>query len=295
MKRKLYKPIRSYFLPHSTHWPILGSIALFCLVTGIINILHSNVIGHYLLFAGACLLVFMLFGWFGTVITESLEGMHSKQMDRTYRWGMLWFIVSEVAFFGIFFGALFYIRTFAVPQLGGELHYPETHQLLWPAFQATWPLLNNPNPTLFPGPAHYIPAWGIPALNTFILLSSAVAITWAHWGLKKNRRRQLLIGVITTILLGLIFISIQAHEYLLAYLDYHLTLNSGIYGSTFFMLTGFHAFHVTVGLIMLTVILVRCLKGHFIPEHHFAFEAVSWYWHFVDVVWLFLFIFVYWL
>ncbi len=138
-------------------------------------------------------------------------------------------------------------------------------------------------------------AWGIPAINTFLLLSSAVAVTIAHWGLQRQRRWQLIGGLILTIVLGLSFLFFQAHEYLLAYLDYHLTLKSGIYGTTVFVLTGFHGLHVTIGLIMLTAILGRCFKGHFGPEHQIGFEAGSWYWHFVDVIWLFLIVLVYWL
>ena len=292
---KSFHQTRRYFIAQPSSWPIIGSCSLFLVLIGIINIIHANWIGHYLLTLGLVFFIYMLHGWFSTVINESMHGQHSKQMDRTYRWGMGWFIASEVAFFGIFFGALFYARLFAIPMLGGSGTHTETHTLLWPQFKAAWPLLNNPNPTQFPAPTHVIPAWGIPAVNTFLLLSSAAAITWAAWGLQKNRRWQLNLGTLVTILLGVAFLCIQAFEYHEAYTDLHLTLASGIYGTTFFMLTGFHAVHVTVGLTMLIVILIRCLKGHFQPEHHFAFEAVSWYWHFVDVIWLFLFIFVYWL
>lgn len=290
-----YHPSKRYFLPSPSHWPIMGSFGLFFLVIGIVNLIHNNFLGHYLFFTGALLLVYMMYGWFSAVIDESLHGLHSVQMDRTYRWGMAWFIISEIAFFGIFFGALFYVRLFVVPQLGGEHGFLETHTLLWPQFKAAWPLLINPNPSLYPGPKEIISALGLPALNTFVLLSSALTVTWAHWGLKKNRQWQLISGMSVTILLGILFLCVQAYEYQEAYMHFGLTLFSGIYGSTFFMLTGFHAAHVTIGLLMLLVILVRCLKGHFQPEHHFAFEAASWYWHFVDVVWLFLFVFVYWL
>ena len=295
MKAKKTRQTKHYFLPAPSHWPLIGSLGLFCTVTGVINIIHDNFYGHYLFFAGALLLGFMMFGWFGTVIQESKDGLHSQQMDKTYRWAMIWFIISEVAFFGIFFGALFYTRNFAVPALGGLIASKETHALLWPHFLATWPLLSNPSPSLFPGPKEVIPAFGIPALNTLLLMSSAVMVTWAHWNLINNKRKKVKIGLILTIVLGVCFLCMQAYEYTEAYTKFHLTLSSGIYGSTFFMLTGFHAAHVTIGLTMLTVILVRVLKGDFKPEHHFAFEGVSWYWHFVDVIWLFLFIFVYWL
>lgn len=286
---------QKYFLPQPSKWPLIGSFGLFFLALSLVYFVHHSLMAPYLLFIGALLMAFTLCGWFMTVIDESEQGLHNLQMDRTYRWGMAWFIVSEIAFFAVFFGVLFYMRTFAVPILGGLLPSHETHQLLWPQFKAIWPLLTNPNPTVFPGPKEVIPALGIPALNTLILLSSALTVTVAHWGLKKNNRVILNCFLITTIIFGILFLSLQAYEYHESYTQLKLTLASGIYGTTFFMLTGFHAAHVTVGLMMLIVILIRCMKGHFIPTHHFAFEAVSWYWHFVDVVWLFLFIFVYWL
>lgn len=302
---KKYNPVKYYFIADPSFWPIVGSCGMFCTVFGLVQILHGGALGPYIMGAGLIILLVTMFGWFGRVINESLNGLHSPQMDRTYRWGMLWFIVSEIALFTVFFIALFYTRLFTIPELGGapfnfatalDLYKGgATHHYLWPNFKAVWPLLVTPNPTLFKGPEGVMYTWGIPALNTLILLSSAVTVTWAHWGFKKGNRKQIIIGLILTILLGSIFEGFQAHEYIMAYTELGLTLKSGIYGSTFFTLTGLHAMHVSIGVIMLTVILVRCLKGHFLPEHHFAFEAVSWYWHFVDVVWLFLFVFVYWL
>lgn len=290
--KKESQTVDYYYIAKPSYWPILGASSLFLILAGIINLIHTNWFGHYFLLCGLLLFIYTLHGWFGTVIEESRLGLHSAQMDRSYRWGMVWFIASEVAFFGAFFGALFYARFAAVPVLGG---HTATHAVLWPHFQDIWPLLKNPNPQQFHDPSEVITTWGIPALNTFILLSSALAVTFAHWGLRKNNRTQLNLGLIVTILLGSTFLCMQAFEYHEAYKDLHLTLASGIYGTTFFMLTGFHAAHVTAGLTMLVVILIRCLKGHFNPQHHFAFEAVSWYWHFVDVIWLFLFILVYWL
>lgn len=302
---KKYNPIKQYFIAEPSFWPIVGSVGLFCTVFGLVQVLHEGAIGPYMMTAGLAILLTTMFGWFGRVIHESLSGLHSAQMDKTYRWGMLWFIVSEIALFFVFFMALFYTRLFTIPEMGGApfdfakalmlTKGGTTHQYLWPHFQAIWPLLTNPNPQIFKGPQDVIHTWGIPALNTLILLSSAVTVTWAHWGFKKGNRKQIITGLVITILLGAIFEGFQAHEYHFAYTELGLTLSSGIYGTTFFTLTGLHAMHVSIGVIMLTVILIRCLKGHFLPEHHFAFEAVSWYWHFVDVVWLFLFVFVYWL
>jgi cytochrome c oxidase subunit III len=210
--------------------------------------------------------------------------MYNKQVDKSFRIAMSWFIFSEVMFFAIFFGALFYARIFSVPWLSSG----DTQAMLWPQFTAAWPSF---------GPAgkavETVGAWGVPAINTLILLTSGATVTWAHWGMIKNNRKQLVLGLAMTVALGIAFIVLQAYEYHHAYTELGLTLGSGIYGATFFMLTGFHGFHVTMGTIMLIVIMLRSMKGHFKPDHHFAFEGVAWYWHFVDVVWLLLFVFVY--
>ena len=283
-----------YYIPEPSHWPLVGSIGLFTTMVGAATWIHADWFGPYLFLAGTLTIVFMLFGWFGAVIRENQRGVYNQQVDRTFRWAMGWFIFTEVCFFSVFFGALFYARLWGVPMLGGEVH-PMSHILLWPNFSASWPLLKNPGNEIFIGANSNMEAWGIPAINTLILLTSGVTITWAHWGLKINHQRQLVIGLVLTVLLGIAFISMQAFEYHEAYTHLNLTLNSGIYGTTFFMLTGFHGLHVTIGTLMLIVITVRSMKGHFNPHNHFAFEGVAWYWHFVDVVWLFLFIFVYWL
>jgi len=281
-----------YYVPHGSHWPIVGSVGLFTMLGGFAAFLNGA--SSIPMFIGLAIIIYMLFGWFGTVIKESQSGMYNEQVDKSFRWGMSWFIFSEVMFFAAFFGALYYAREFSVPWLGGEGAKGNAN-LLWESFNATWPLLQMPDMAKFDVPTAVIDAWHIPALNTLILLTSGVTVTWAHWGLKKNNRKQLISGLFVTVLLGAVFVGFQAYEYIHAYNDLNLKLSSGIYGSTFFMLTGFHGLHVTIGAIMLTVMLVRSIKGHFTAEHHFAFEATSWYWHFVDVVWLGLFIFVYWL
>lgn len=283
-----------YYIPHDAHWPIVGSIGLFITLIGAANWIHIKWYGPYMFFTGALILVIMMFGWFHQVIKENETGVYNDQVDLSFRWGMGWFIFSEVCFFGAFFGALFYTRLWSVPHLGGEV-YPITHILLWPNFIANWPLLHNPDNSIFIGANEIQSPWGIPAINTLILLTSGATITWAHWALKYNKRKQLIIGMAVTILLGVLFLMLQAYEYHEAYTEMNLTLESGIYGSTFFMLTGFHGAHVTIGTIILIVVLLRCCAGHFTPDNHFAFEAAAWYWHFVDVVWLFLFVFVYWL
>ena len=275
-----------YYLPQPSHWPIVGSGALFGLALGGVLMIHSIAGGGWVFLAGAALLVWMLFGWFGTVIRENERGLFNLRVDASFRWGMSWFIFSEVMFFAAFFGALFYTRTISVPDLASV-----DQQLLWPGYAGGWP-------TAGPGikePFTPMAAWGIPAINTLLLLSSGATVTWAHWGLKRGNRGQLILGLILTVALGLSFITLQAYEYSHAYSELGLTLGAGVYGATFFMLTGFHGLHVTIGAIMLAVMLARSLAGHFTPERHFAFEAASWYWHFVDVVWLGLFVFVYWL
>ncbi|MGD2056757.1 MAG: cytochrome c oxidase subunit 3 [Gammaproteobacteria bacterium] len=279
-----------YYLPQPSHWPIVGSIGLVTFLAGFAHLIHGG--SSLFMLAGAAILVFMLFGWFGTVIRESQGGRYNDQVDMSFRWGMGWFIFSEVMFFAAFFGALYYARMYSVPWLGGDGNNAMTNELLWPGFEAMWPT-NGPGDV--GGQFTPMAAWGIPAINTLILLSSGVTVTWAHWGLKMNKRGQLILGLAATVVLGFLFLALQVHEYGEAYTHLNLTLKSGIYGTTFFMLTGFHGLHVTLGATMLLVILLRSLKGHFTPEHHFAFEAVAWYWHFVDVVWLGLFVFVYWL
>jgi cytochrome c oxidase subunit 3 len=279
-----------YYVPHGTHWPILGSFALFFLLGGAAAALNEWSFGKISMFIGVGFLLFMLFGWFGTVIGESVRGLYNKQVDTSFRMGMIWFIFSEVMFFAAFFGALYYARTLSVPWLGGVGDGALTNDNVWPGYVATWPT-NGPGNV--GGAFQTIPAWGIPLLNTLLLLSSGVTITIAHHALRAGQRGKLLFWLAATVVLGAVFLYFQAAEYIHAYHELGLTLASGVYGSTFFMLTGFHGMHVTLGAIMLTVIWFRCAKGHFDRDHHFGFEAVAWYWHFVDVVWLGLFLFVY--
>lgn len=280
-----------YYVPEGTYWPILGSIGLITLVVGFIHILNGGS-GTVLMLAGTAVMIVMLFGWFGEVIRENESSTYHAWEDKSFRLGMVWFIFSEVMFFAAFFGALFYARVLSVPWLGGGGEEADTHALLWNSFQAMWP---TNGPADVGGKFEPMNTWGLPALNTVILLSSAGTVTWAHHALKRGNRRNLITGLAITVFLGFLFVGLQAMEYYHAYHELNLTLGSGIYGSTFFMLTGFHGLHVTLGAIMLTVILLRCVKGHFTPDNHFAFEAAAWYWHFVDVVWLGLFVFVYWL
>ena len=279
-----------YYVPHGSHWPIVGSVGLFATVFGAASWMNEHAWGEFVMFGGIAILLVMLFGWFGSVIKESISGFYNKQVDTSFRMGMIWFIFSEVMFFAAFFGALFYARMLALPWLGGEGDGAMTNALLWSNFDAAWP---SNGPANIGGEFETIPAWGVPLLNTLLLLASGVTITIAHHALRAGNRKQLLIWLAATILLGAAFLYYQVQEYAEAYGHLNLTLGSGIYGSTFFMLTGFHGMHVTLGAIMLTVIWFRCAKGHFTRDNHFAFEAVAWYWHFVDVVWLGLFVFVY--
>ncbi len=276
----------AYYVPQPSHWPIVGSCALLMMAMGTVAWINAVAFGPWLLLAGFCVLLVMLFGWFGTVIGESQHKLYSKRVDLSFRWSMSWFIFSEVMFFAAFFGALFYIRNLSVPDLGSL-----GSKILWPDYSPAWPTegpyLNSPFTPMG--------AIGIPLINTLILLTSGVTLTIAHHALKEGNRGSLKLWLFLTILLGAIFLCFQAYEYHHAYTEYNLKLTSGVYGSTFFMLTGFHGLHVTIGAIMLTVMLFRVFKGHFDAEHHFGFEAAAWYWHFVDVVWLLLFVLVYWL
>lgn len=286
----------NYYLPKPTHWPIIGSTALICMTAGGANWLHGVSYGPYMLALGFCLLLTMLYGWFGTVINENRTGLlEGAQMDRSFRISMVWFIFSEVMFFGAFFSALFFARLITVPLISGHASEISTHIVLWPNFTNLWPISHNPNPLAFVAPHSVMPAWGLPAINTLILLTSGVTITIAHWAILKNQRIKMAVFQLLTVLLGISFLVCQVHEYIEAYTEKGLTMASGIYGTTFFLLTGFHGLHVTIGTIGLMVILYRMLKGDFTPKNHFAFEAVAWYWHFVDVVWLLLFVLVYWL
>ena len=292
-----------YYVPHASPWPIYGSVSLFILMFGAISTLN-----HWLpawsLLPGFLMLVLMFVFWFGTVIGENEHGMYNLAVDRSFRMGMMWFIFSEVMFFAAFFGALFYARELVVPWLAGDGTKVYNRLLLWKNYSGAWPsngpmALGPHNPlgmgAIKDGSFETVSAYGLPALNTAILLTSSVTVTIAHHALIAGKRNVLKIFLAATFLLGFLFVCLQAMEYHEAYTELGLQLGTGIYGSTFFMLTGFHGFHVTLGAIMLTVIWFRVMKGHFTPARHFGFEAVAWYWHFVDVVWLGLFVFVYWL
>lgn len=283
---------KDYFIPDPSPWPITAMLSILLMLAGTALAINHVSLGSLILVTGLCLLAFMFYGWFGQVIQESMSDRYNAQVDRSFRQGMFWFIASEVFFFLSFFGALWYIRNVSMLWLGGGGYLAETHAMLWSQFDAVWP---SAGPKDLGGGFTPMSAWGIPSLNTLILLTSGATVTWAHWGLKVHNNTQLVRGLAATIALGFLFVFLQAFEYYHAYHELNLTLGSGAYGSTFYMLTGFHGFHVTMGAVMLTAILVRARRGHFTPHNHFAFEAVAWYWHFVDVVWLGLFIFVYWL
>jgi len=284
----------AYYIPHKAVWPVMATAGLMIMLAGFANYLNGSSIGSGMMTVGFATFIVMLGLWFALQATESESGMYNHGVGISYRMGMMWFIFSEVMFFGAFFGALWYARNISVPHLGesGMLSGPgrSTHDVLWPAFEAVWPT-NGPGNV--GGDFEEMGAFGLPFLNTLILLTSGVTCTWAHHGLLAKNRDQLIKGLAATVGLGFLFVAFQATEYYEAYHEMGLTLGSGIYGSTFFMLTGFHGLHVCIGAIILSVVMFRAWKGHFKPENHFAFEAAAWYWHFVDVVWLGLFVFVY--
>ena len=281
-----------YYVPQGSHWPIVGTAGLLFLMVGVSVWLNGGTTGFWVMLAGFAIVIFMLVGWFGEVIGESESGRYNTQVGMSFRMGMFWFIFSEVMFFSAFFGALFYARNMAIPWLGGESNNFFTNLMLWEGFESTWP---TNGPGNIGGDYEPMGPFGLPLINTVLLLSSSVTLTIAHHALLNGQRSLVKLFLAATFILGFIFVFLQAEEYIEAYQHMNLTLGTGIYGSTFFMLTGFHGMHVTIGAIMLTIIWFRVLKGHFTPDKHFAFEAVAWYWHFVDVVWVALYVFVYWM
>ncbi|MEI6113449.1 MAG: cytochrome c oxidase subunit 3 [Burkholderiales bacterium] len=277
-----------YYVPESSPHPARASVSLLVTMLGAASWVNGIELGKWAVLVGVLSLITVLYFWFGDAISEEEAGLNSKRVDVSYRWSMSWFIFSEVMFFAAFFGALWYVRTVTTPWLGDLDH----RLLLWPNFVPTWPNL---------GPAGVVPAFQtmspfwLPTINTALLLSSGVTLTISHHALRENHRGKSEFWLFLTIVLGATFVVCQAFEYYHAYHELNLKFTSGAYGSLFFMLTGFHGFHVIMGATMLTVMLIRMLKGHFTANNHFGFEGAAWYWHFVDVVWLGLYIFVYWM
>ena len=277
-----------YFLPGPSQYPVLTAMGLLAMAFGAGLWFNGVPYAEWLLLAGLLWVLYVIYSWFGKAIGESEGGLHNQRVDTSYRWSMTWFIFSEVMFFASFFGALYYSRHFALPDLSA-LH----SKILWPDFAGTWPSTGPSG--LIPTVHEALGPWPIPTINTALLLSSGVTLTIAHHALRAAHRNVAIVWMVITIALGVLFLGMQAYEYHHAYTVEGIKLTSGIYGSTFFMLTGFHGFHVFLGATMLSVVLVRMIRGNFTAEHHFAFEGAAWYWHFVDVVWLLLYVLVYWL
>jgi|TARA_B100000780_G_scaffold66883_1_gene44115 cytochrome c oxidase subunit 3 len=245
-------------------WPLTTAFAVLSMALGGVMYMHTYSMGGFTLFFGFIALVTNMYVWFRDITREATyQGHHTEVVQVGIRYGMLMFIVSEIMFFFAFFWAFFHSSLAPSVEIG-----------------CCWP----------PAGIEVFSPWEIPLLNTVILLSSGVTVTWAHHAIVAGQREQVIMGLIATVGLGAIFTCFQAFEYA----ESSFTLSDGIYGSTFFLATGFHGFHVLVGTIMLLVMLVRQINYHFTQQHHFGFEAAAWYWHFVDVVWLFLFTVVYW-
>ncbi len=276
-----------YFVPGPSHFPLVGSIGMLFFGIGAAGWVNGASWGMYIWALGMLIFLTNLTYWFSSSISESEDGLYSKRIDASYRWSMSWFIFSEIMFFSAFFGALFFVRSFTTEWLGNL-----NNKLLWPEFTGQWP---NFGPSNLVESFSTMGPWPIPTINTLLLLTSGITLTWSHHALLKDNRKNAIIALFLTVALGTIFLGFQSYEYMHAYSELNLKLTSGIYGSLFYMLTGFHGFHVLIGTIMLSVVLFRLIKGHFSAKHHFAFEGAAWYWHFVDVVWLFLYIVVYWL
>jgi len=282
-----HKTTPYYFVPSPSRFPVIGSLGMLFFGIGAANWVNGTSWGMYVWALGMILFIANLFSWFGTSIHESEQGLYSKRIDVSYRWSMAWFIFSEIMFFAAFFGSLFYARIYATDWLSSL-----DSKLLWPEFNGQWP---NFGPSNLVEKFSTMGPWPIPTINTLLLLTSGMTLTWSHHALLENHRKQSITALSLTVALGVIFLGFQGYEYMHAYSELNLKLSSGIYGSIFYLLTGFHGFHVLIGTIMLSVVLARMIKGHFTPTNHFAFEGAAWYWHFVDVVWLFLYIVVYWL
>ncbi len=282
-----------YFIPSPSRFPAQVAFGMLLVIFGGSQWINSHDWGAWVLLLGLVIWLSVLFQWFSQAIHESESGLYSDRIDASFRWSMSWFIFSEVMFFGAFFGALYWARVHSVPMLGNF-----DHQLLWPDFKAVWPSVGaavTASPAGTVEPFSPIGPWPLPTVNTALLLTSGVTLTIAHHALIANHRRKAIVLMWITVLLGATFLVVQGYEYMHAYRDLNLKLSSGIFGSTFFMLTGFHGFHVFVGMLMLLFITLRLMKGHFTPKRHFGFEGAAWYWHFVDVVWLGLYFLVYWL
>ncbi len=282
-----------YYVPEPSPYPAFASLGLFFVILGASQWINDITWGKYSLILGMVIWLVILFKWFSAAVSESESGLYGRKIDLSFRWSMSWFIFSEVMFFGAFFSALWWARVHSVPALGN----PE-NALLWSDFKAIWPSVAagvNASPAGIIEPFQTMTPFWLPTINTALLLSSGVTITIAHHALIANQRSKTITFMWLTVLLGVVFLFVQGYEYFHAYNDLNLKLTSGVYGSTFYMLTGFHGFHVFLGMLMLLFITLRLQKGHFTADKHFGFEGAAWYWHFVDVVWLGLYILVYWL
>jgi cytochrome c oxidase subunit III len=282
-----------YFVPGPSRHPIMAAIGLFFVILGAGQWINGHDWGKWSLAFGMLFWWVVLYQWFRDAVTESEGGLYGRKIDLSYRWSMSWFIFSEVMFFGAFFTALWWMRVHSMPVLGSL-----DNALLWPDFKAVWPSMAagvTGSPANIVEPFQAMTPFWLPTINTALLLTSGVTLTIAHHALQHGERSKTIKWMWATVLLGIVFLFVQGYEYVHAYRDLNLKLNSGPYGSTFFMLTGFHGFHVLVGMLMLLFITLRLMKGHFTKERHFGFEGAAWYWHFVDVVWLGLYVLVYWL
>jgi cytochrome c oxidase subunit 3 len=271
----------------------MAAIGLFFVILGAAQWINGHDWGKWSLAFGLLFWWVVLYQWFRDAVTESEGGLYGRKIDLSFRWSMSWFIFSEVMFFGAFFTALWWMRVHSMPVLGSL-----DNALLWPDFKAVWPSMAagvTGSPANIVEPFQAMTPFWLPTINTALLLTSGVTLTIAHHALQHGERSKTIKWMWATVLLGIVFLFVQGYEYVHAYRDLNLKLNSGPYGSTFFMLTGFHGFHVLVGMLMLLFITLRLMKGHFTKERHFGFEGAAWYWHFVDVVWLGLYVLVYWL
>ena len=311
-----------YYVPEKSKLAVCATIGLILSIFGAASIMNDMTFGDpeestyswSIFLIGLFFFMATLFSWFKIAIQENIAGLNSAQLKKSYVLGMFWFIFSEVMFFFAFFGALFYVRALVGPWLAGDGDGGRMNGILWEGFEYAWPMMQTPQEavggateqlianngsftsaetSMAFADAHAWYAW-LPMWNTTVLLTSSLTCHFAHMNILKGDKSKFNLWLGITVGLGIFFLFLQFMEYYEAYELFGLTLNSGIYGSTFFMLTGFHGFHVFMGMTMLLIQLLRSVIGkQFTAEDHFGFEASSWYWHFVDVVWVFLFLFVY--
>jgi cytochrome c oxidase subunit 3 len=285
----------TYYVPEHSSRPITTAIGLFFLGLGSILLTENPSAGIVLFIIGVLITGLTLIFWFRDVILENRRGLHDAQMDRTYRWGMFWYLISQAALVLTFFGAVFFARLIIIPGLGGHIDdaFKVTHLLLWPDFTSHWPLANNPDPSSFEGPSEIMTIWGWPLVNLLLVVLNVLFVISAQKAVKKNLHRLVTKNMMAVTLLGATFLGLHIYSLYEAIFDYGISLDSGIYGSTFVMINVLIILNVFITLLVMIFLLPRCIKGEFGAKHHFAIDAIAWLWYFIAAMWFLSFLFLY--